>query len=154
MCKLMADNTGRLLVTLMLGMSFALVGCQRQAAQRQPPTQQQPATAPTDAQGLPLAPLPDRDPALAHTLVEKHGALVIDVRTQAEFATGHVDGATLLPHDEMAARIDEVVKLAGGDRDKPIVLYCRSGGRAGKAKQVLIDQGFTRVTNMGGYSDW
>lgn len=106
------------------------------------------------AAGLPEGPLPDRDPALAQRLVRDHGAVLLDVRSQSEFAEGHVEGATLIPHDSVEARIDEVVALAGGDRSRPVVVYCQSGGRAGKAKQTLLDQGFTRVTNMGGYSDW
>lgn len=106
------------------------------------------------AEPMPDAPLPDRDPALAHRLVDEHGAIVLDVRTQAEFDEGHVDIATLIPHDQLADRIAEVRKLVGDDLGKPIVLYCRSGKRAGEAKKVLLEQGFTHVTNLGGYTDW
>lgn len=99
-------------------------------------------------------PLPDRDPALARRLVREEGALLLDVRSQAEFDEGHVDGAVLIPHDELAERIAEVAAAQGNDKSKPIVVYCRSGGRAGKAKQTLKDAGYETVTNLGGFTDW
>lgn len=77
------------------------------------------------------------------------GALVIDVRRPHEFAAGHVDGAVNMPHDQIAERISEI----SGDRDQPVVVYCRSGRRAGLAKEVLRSNGFTDILNAGGYSD-
>ena len=97
--------------------------------------------------------LPDGDSKLAHELVEK-GALLLDVRTEAEYQERHLDNSLLIPHTEVAARIDEIVKAQGGDKDKPIVVFCRRGGRAGIAKSVLLDQGFTAVTNLGGIDSW
>ena len=119
-----------------------------------PPETPTAAAATQPSAALPTAPLPDRDPELAHRLVTDHGAILLDVRTQGEFDDGHIDAAKLIPHDQLASRMDEVRKLAGDDLGKPIVLYCRSGKRAGLAKQVLLDQGFTHVTNLGGYKDW
>lgn len=98
--------------------------------------------------------LPDRDPALAHRLVEEEQGVVLDVRTSVEYATGHIDGATNISHDELAERIGEVGKLTGGDKSRPIVVYCRSGKRAGMAKKVLTEAGYEQVTNLGGLSDW
>ena len=98
--------------------------------------------------------LPDRDPALAHRLVEQDGAVLLDVRTPEEYAEGHVDGAVNIPHDALPSRISEVETLADSDKSTPIVVYCRSGHRAGIAKQSLLDAGFQRVTNLGGMSDW
>jgi phage shock protein E len=97
--------------------------------------------------------LPDRDPALAHRLVVA-GALLLDVRTPAEYADRHIDGAANLPVDELRARPVDVDKLTGGDRDKPIVVYCGSGKRAARAKQVLVEAGYRHVTNLGGIEDW
>ncbi len=77
------------------------------------------------------------------------GALLVDVRTPAEHERGHLDGSLLIPHTEVAARISEF----GDDKSRPIVLYCKSGGRAGKAHKVLEANGFTNVTNGGGYQD-
>lgn len=97
--------------------------------------------------------LPDHDPVLAHRLVES-GAVLLDVRTPAEYAEGHIDGANNIPVDEIAARSSDLDKLTGGDRDKPIVVYCGSGKRAARAKQALLTSGYDHVTNLGGIGDW
>ena len=98
--------------------------------------------------------LPDRDPALAKRLVEEEGALLLDVRTNMEWKSGHIDGATLIPVQELPKRLGEVDEATGGNKDQPIVLYCRSGGRASKAKQILLKAGYTKVTNVGGIGDY
>lgn len=98
--------------------------------------------------------LPDGDSKLAHELVEQKGALLLDVRTEAEYQERHLDNSMLIPHDQVHARIDEILEAQGGDKDKPIVVFCRRGGRAGVAKSVLLDQGFTAVTNLGGIDAW
>jgi phage shock protein E len=73
-------------------------------------------------------------------------AVWIDVRTPAEYATGHLDQAHLIPFDKIEAGITGL-HLA---KDTPIYLYCAAGGRAEKAKQSLLRQGYTDVTNAGG----
>ncbi len=81
------------------------------------------------------------------TLLESK-ALVVDVRTPAEFASGHHPRAVNIPVDEVDRRLAEF-----GDKKKPVVLYCQSGNRSGRAKQTLEAAGFTAVTNAGGYRD-
>ncbi|MCA9706493.1 MAG: DUF1587 domain-containing protein [Myxococcales bacterium] len=49
---------------------------------------------------------------------------------------------------------DEIERLVGAAKHTPIVVYCRSGRRSGIAKQVLLEHGYTRVTNLGGMSAW
>lgn len=105
------------------------------------------------ADGFPDGPYRDRDPALAKQLVDA-GALLLDVRTPDEFASGHIDGAINIDHTEVSSRIAEIRELQGGDLHKPVVVYCRSGRRSGIAKQILEDAGFDRVTNLGGIGDW
>ena len=73
----------------------------------------------------------------------------IDVRTQEEFDSGHLEEAILIPHDQIAARIAEVTQ----NKDAVIHLYCRSGGRAGRAKTALEELGFTQIINEGGYNE-
>ena len=80
--------------------------------------------------------------------IEK-GALVVDVRSAAEFNEGHVPGAILIPVDEVEKRIAEF----GEDKSRPIVLYCKRGVRAGRAEGVLEAHGYTNVINGGGYAD-
>ena len=94
--------------------------------------------------------LPDRDRALAHRLIEQENGLLLDVRTPEEFASGHPEGALNIPHDQVAARLAEL----GDDKDRPVVIYCMKGGRAGLAKDVLVANGFSKVTNVGGLSDY
>lgn len=86
-------------------------------------------------------------PATAQKKI-KPGARIVDVRTPAEYATGHYPGATNIPLAEIPNRLADF-----GPRDKPIVLYCRSGNRSGQAQRLLQHAGFTDVTNAGGLSD-
>ena len=102
---------------------------------------------------FPSMALPDGDSKLAHQLVQG-GALLLDVRTQAEYAERHLDGSILIPHTELPARIDEVLKAQGGDKNKAIVVFCRRGGRAEVAKSALLQNGFTEVTNLGAIDNW
>jgi phage shock protein E len=78
-------------------------------------------------------------------------ALVIDVREPSEFAAGHLDAAENIPVGEVGARLDDIALKLGGDKTKPVVVYCMSGGRAARAKTALEQAGFTNVTNAGGY---
>ena len=77
--------------------------------------------------------------------------LVLDVRTPEEYAAGHLPGAINIPHGDLAGRIGEL----GQARDRDIVVYCRSGARAGKALDVLGEAGFTRLFHLNGdYTRW
>lgn len=75
--------------------------------------------------------------------------IVIDVRSAAEWDTGHLASAVNIPHTEIADRIGEVTN----DKDAQIVVHCRSGGRSEAAKKALEELGFTNVENVGGYDD-
>lgn len=72
------------------------------------------------------------------------GALLVDVRTPAEFATGHIPDAENIPMSglEQAA--------AGWDRSEPIALYCATGSRSAEAATMLRNLGFTTVYDLGG----
>ena len=72
-------------------------------------------------------------------------ATVIDVRTSAEFATGHLQGAVNI--DVTAG--DFNAKISALPKDGTYLLYCRSGSRAGQARTIMLQQGFTDVTNLG-----
>lgn len=77
----------------------------------------------------------------------KNPAIVFDVRGADEYAAGNVKGAINIPHDEIASKIDKYVE----DKNKVIILYCRSGRRSGIAKAALEAKGYTNVRNFGGY---
>ena len=87
-------------------------------------------------------------PADARQLVGE-GALLLDVRTEAEYADGGIEGSVNIPYDEIHERIFEVTV----DQDADIRVYCRSGRRSGIAKNVLESLGFTAVTNEGGFEE-
>jgi rhodanese-related sulfurtransferase len=77
--------------------------------------------------------------------------VVLDVRTPAEFAEGHVPGAINIPNAELAARVAELQ----GSREKDIVVYCRTGMRAREALGVLDKAGFKRLYHLeGDYTRW
>lgn len=78
----------------------------------------------------------------------KQGALLLDVRTQAEFASGHVSGAKNIPVQELSTRMKELPK-----KDKSIVVYCRSGGRSASASSMLRQAGY-EVHDLGAMSNW
>lgn len=80
-------------------------------------------------------------------LVQK-GALLLDVRTPAEFMSGHVPSALNIPVQELPQRIHEV-----GPRERPIVVYCRSGGRSAAATQILKQAGY-QVKDIGPMTAW
>ena len=87
-------------------------------------------------------------PAAEVQAMIKNGALVVDVRTADEYNSGHFPGALLIPHGEIGARLGEL-----GAKDRPIVLYCRSGNRSGIALHILESSGFTKAVNAGGYHE-
>ncbi len=72
--------------------------------------------------------------------------VLLDVRTLNEFEASHLKGATHVPLDELRFRLEEI------PRDRPIILYCRSGYRAHLALRILKENGFHEVRNVtGGY---
>lgn len=76
------------------------------------------------------------------------GALVIDVRSAEEYATGHLEGSLNIVHDQTAS----LAKAIGDDKGRSVVVYCRSGRRSGIALQALAGLGYTNVFNAGGYT--
>lgn len=75
---------------------------------------------------------------------------LLDVRTQEEFDEGHIEGAILIPDNEIEARAE--VELS--DKEATLLVYCRSGHRSKLAAQALVDLGYTRVYEFGGIIDW
>jgi len=87
--------------------------------------------------------------ALWASVVFAAAPVVIDVRTPEEFAAGHIEGAANVPYEQIG---DRIAALAPG-KDTPVVLYCKSGRRAGIALQTLRDMGYSKVENYGGFDD-
>lgn len=87
--------------------------------------------------------------AEARRQLDQGEAVLIDVREPDEWAAGHVAGATHIPLADLPARLDEV------PRDRPVLLFCRSGNRSGRATAFLRQQGYRQATNVeGGIIAW
>lgn len=74
-------------------------------------------------------------------------SVIIDVRTPAEFAASHIPSAINLPLDRLETGIHSV---SGVSKQSPILLYCRSGRRSALAREMLIRQGYSNVSDAGG----
>lgn len=86
--------------------------------------------------------------AKARELVQG-GARLVDVRSAAEFSSGHIPGAVNVPVGELGAKLKQL-----GAKDKPVIVYCASGTRSAMARSVLKGMGFTQVFNLGAMSRW
>ena len=88
----------------------------------------------------------------AHRFLEAHReAVLLDVREEPEYITGHARDAQLLPVDELTA---ETADLVVGPKETPVLVYCRTGRRSREAAQKLEDLGYTEVYDMGGLVGW
>lgn len=76
--------------------------------------------------------------------------VIIDARTEAEFAEGHIEGAILIPEYEIEQKAEQEIP----DKDTLILVYCRSGRRSKIAAEALINLGYTNVKEFGGIIDW
>jgi rhodanese-related sulfurtransferase len=85
----------------------------------------------------------------ARWMEERRELAIIDVRTPREVQAGTVPGARHVPLHTLPMQLD------GIDRDRPVVLVCRTGARSGQACAFLAGQGFDNVYNLrGGIMDW
>jgi len=102
--------------------------------------------------GLPTAALAGRPAvspaAVAEITARDDAPLLLDVRSPEEFAKGHLPGAVLIPHDQLADRLDEI------DRDRWVLVYCRSGARASKAQDILEEAGIEVRQIQGSWLRW
>jgi rhodanese-related sulfurtransferase len=120
--------TSRLLIVpLLVGLGLGLSACEKNE----------------QAGGTASAAAPKRD----HRAAVSQGASLIDVRTPEEYSAKHVDGAKNIPVDEIDTRLSEIPK------DKPVVVYCHSGGRSATAAKVLRGAGYD-VIDVGGMKNW
>lgn len=90
-------------------------------------------------------------PAEAVRLINRRDALVLDVRSDGEFREGHIPQARHLP----PASLEEQVRKLEKYKDRPVVVYCRSGTRSAHVGGVLRKHGFAEVFNLdGGLGAW
>lgn len=74
------------------------------------------------------------------------GAIILDVRSRGEYASGHINGSINIPVDELANQLNKLK-----DKNKTIITCCASGMRSGSAKNILESKGYTSIYNGGGW---
>ena len=105
------------------------------------------ASTPTPQQEVYLNISPEEAKVLMDT---QEDYVILDVRTQEEFDTGHIPGAVLIPNTEIADRAEQELP----DKDQLLLVYCRSGNRSKQASQILVELGYTNIREFGGINDW
>jgi phage shock protein E len=78
----------------------------------------------------------------------KSGAIVVDVRTPAEFKASHIPGAINIPLDQIESSVPSRLP----DRTQPILLHCQAGTRSAAAKKTLNAMGYIKAFNLGSYT--
>ncbi len=95
--------------------------------------------------------VPNISPSEAVLLMNRSKSLVLDVRDEAEYAAGHIQGAKHIPVADLLARIKEIEKY----KDKPVLVHCQKGMRAKAACSILRAQQFSQLQNLeGGIESW
>ena len=85
------------------------------------------------------------------SLLEADEVQLVDVRTPEEFSLGHIDDAQNI--DYFSPTFDEDIKNL--DKSKPVILYCKSGGRSAKCAEKMVEAGFVKIYDLeGGISKW
>ncbi|HET8998493.1 MAG TPA: molybdopterin-synthase adenylyltransferase MoeB [bacterium] len=90
------------------------------------------------------APVPQVSPEEAKTLLDRGGVQLVDVREPWEYDEAHIPGCRLIPLGDVPVRHGEI------DRETPVVVYCKSGGRSAKAVTFLREQGYAKALNLSG----
>lgn len=120
---------------VLLALGAILIGCRAPDA----------ALAPVDLATLPV----DIDVKTAASLRDRSDVVFLDVREQWEYDEGHIPGITLIPMNDIPARLNQI------PTDKTVIITCRSGNRSNTITEYLRDNGFDNVHNMlGGILAW
>jgi phage shock protein E len=86
-------------------------------------------------------------PKIDYTNLVKQGAIILDVRSKAEYLGGHIKGSTNIPVDTLRNNLSKLK-----DKNQPIITCCASGMRSASAKSILKSSGYSQVYNGGGWS--
>lgn len=85
-------------------------------------------------------------------LISKKNVQLVDVRTPGEFKNGHIKNAKLINFFDKDFKTEILKKI---DKNKPVYVYCKSGGRSAKAAKMYKEAGFKKVFNLlGGFNAW
>ncbi|MBX7108479.1 MAG: rhodanese-like domain-containing protein [Chitinophagales bacterium] len=85
-------------------------------------------------------------PAVNYAELVNQGAIILDVRSKQEYATGHIKGSINIPVDQLSSSSGKLK-----DKNRPIITCCASGMRSSSAKSILHAKGYSQVFNGGGW---
>lgn len=140
----------KLLALMIAGLlTVGVMGCQKQttdtpASNTESTTSE---TAPSDVKTMTGQEVVD---AMKSDAGQVGDILLIDVRTADEYAKGHIDGATNIPHEDLESKLAEIETY----KDKQVILYCNTGNKSGEAAKLLLEKGFTNVNNAQGVEEF
>lgn len=86
----------------------------------------------------------------AKEMMDNQDVVILDVRTEAEYRAKHIKDAVLIPLDQ----VEDLAEIELPEKEKTILVYCRSGQRSRVASQMLVELGYTNVYEFGGIIDW
>ena len=89
-------------------------------------------------------------PEAVRMMEKEKNYVILDVRTEQEYAAGHIPGAIVIPNETIGT--EEIPQLP--DRDQLIMVYCRSGNRSKQASDKLVKLGYTNIVEFGGINSW
>lgn len=84
------------------------------------------------------------------TIDEDKNIVILDVRTEDEYNSGHIENSILIPVDDLKDNAEGILK----DKDQKILIYCRSGNRSSTAGKILKEMGYTNLYDFGGINSW
>ena len=87
----------------------------------------------------------------AKEMMDNQSVIILDVREQHEYDSGHIKGAVLLPVGSITA---DTAAAVIPQKDSVVLVYCRSGNRSKTASQALAELGYTEIYEFGGISSW
>lgn len=128
-----------ILITILISILLIFSGCSTEKSQYN--DQQKPTSAIYEK----------ISPKEANALMNANkNTIVLDVRTEAEYEEGHIDGSILIPDYELKEKAEEILT----DKAATILIYCRSGRRSASAARILQELGYTAIYDFGGIIDW
>ncbi len=83
-------------------------------------------------------------------MIQNEDVVIVDVRRQDEFDLGHIDGAILIPLNDLSNQVEEAIP----NKKQAIIVYCRSGARSASAAKTLVNLGYEKIYDMGGIIEW
>lgn len=86
----------------------------------------------------------------ARAFMEEDHAILVDVRTDQEYDTDHIEGAISIPVDTPKIMIERILK----EKEERIIVYCQSGNRSSRFKKILETMGYTNVYDLGAKDNW